>query len=234
MPGFPFPLMVFAAGFGTRMGALTKDRPKPLIPVAGRALIDHALAIGAEAGVSRTVVNTHYKADQMAAHLAGRDIAISHEPDQILETGGGLKAALPLLGTAPVAILNSDGIWTGANPLTQLAAAWDPDRMEALLLLLPLDRTLAHGPKGDFRLAPDGRISRGEGGEDHVYIGAQILKTGRIATTPDAVFGLNRTWTEMIAAGTAFGLVHDGGWCDVGHPEGVAEAERLLHSAGHG
>lgn len=226
--------MVFAAGFGTRMGELTKDRPKPLIPVAGRALIDHALAMGVKAGVSRTVVNTHYKADQMAAHLAGRDIAISHEPDQILETGGGLKAALPLLGTAPVAILNSDGIWTGRNPLAQLAAAWDPDRMEALLLLLPLDRTLAHGPKGDFRLAPDGRISRGEGGEDHVYIGAQILKTGRIATTPDAVFGLNRTWTEMIAAGTAFGLVHDGGWCDVGHPEGIAEAERLLHSAGHG
>ena len=234
MPGFPFPLMVFAAGFGTRMGALTKDRPKPLIPVAGRALIDHALEIGANAGVSRTVVNTHYRADQMAGHLAGRDIAISHEPDQILETGGGLKAALPLLGTGPVAILNSDGIWTGRNPLAQLAAAWDPDRMEALLLLLPLHRTLAHGPKGDFRLAPDGRISRGEGGEDHVYIGAQILQTARITATPDAVFSLNRPWTEMIAAGTAFGLVHDGQWCDVGHPEGIAEAERLLHSARHG
>ena len=234
MPGFPFPLMVFAAGFGTRMGAMTADRPKPLIPVAGRALIDHALEIGAQAGVARTVVNTHYRADQMAAHLAGRGISISHEADRILETGGGLKAALPLLGDGPVAILNSDGIWTGTNPLAQLAHAWDPDRMEALLLLLPLHRTLAHGTKGDFRLAADGRISRGQGGEDHVYIGAQILDPARIAAVPDDVFSLNLPWTAMIAAGTAFGLVHDGGWCDVGHPEGIAEAERLLHSARHG
>jgi MurNAc alpha-1-phosphate uridylyltransferase len=110
----------------------------------------------------------------MAEHLAGKGVAISHEAGQILETGGGLKAALPLLGAGPVAILNSDGIWTGANPLAELAAAWDGSRMEALLLLLPLAETLAHGPKGDFRVAPDGRISRGKGGEDHVYIGAQI------------------------------------------------------------
>lgn len=106
--------------------------------------------------------------------------------------------------------------------------------MEALLLLLPLDRTLAHGPKGDFRLAADGRLSRGQGGEDHVYIGAQILKPQRIAATADAVFSLNKSWTEMIAAGTAFGVIHDGQWCDVGKPEGIAEAERLLHSASHG
>ena len=231
MPDYPFPLMVFAAGFGTRMGALTQDRPKPLIPVAGRALIDHALEVGHRAGVTRTVVNTHYRADQIAAHLKGRGIAISHESGQILETGGGLKAALPLLGDGPVAILNSDGIWTGANPLAELSAVWDGSRMEVLLLLLPLGETLAHGPKGDFRLAPDGRISRGAGGEDHVYIGAQILHPARIAAMPETVFSLNRPWTEMIAAGTAFGLVHRGGWCDVGHPEGIAAAEALLHSA---
>ncbi|HLQ18414.1 MAG TPA: nucleotidyltransferase family protein [Tabrizicola sp.] len=226
--------MIFAAGFGTRMGELTRDRPKPLIPVAGKALIDHALQAGLEAGTQHTVVNTHYKADQMSAHLSGRGVTISHEAGQILDTGGGLKAALPMLGDGPVAILNSDGIWTGANPLTQLARAWDPERMESLLLLLPLTRTLAHGSKGDFRLGGDGRISRGQGGEDHVYIGAQILRTERIAKTPDTVFGLNQTWNQMIAAGTAFGLVHDGDWCDVGHPEGIAEAERLLHSARHG
>lgn len=231
MPDFPFPLMIFAAGFGTRMGALTKDRPKPLIPVAGRALIDHALAVGQRAGATRTVVNTHYRAEQMAAHLAGRGVAISHEAGPILETGGGLKAALPLLGPGPVAILNSDGIWTGANPLQELAAAWDPDRMEALLLLLPLADAVAHGPKGDFRLATDGRIHRGGGGGDHVYIGAQIVHPARIAATPDAVFSLNKPWTEMIAAGTAFGIVHQGAWCDVGHPEGIAAAEALLHSA---
>ena len=233
MPDYPFPLMIFAAGFGTRMGALTQDRPKPLIPVAGRALIDHALEVSHQAGVTRTVVNTHYRAEQMAAHLAGRGIAISHEAGPILETGGGLKAALPLLGPGPVAILNSDGIWTGANPLQELAAAWDGRRMEALLLLLPLRETLAHGPKGDFRLAPDGRISRGAGGEDHVYIGAQILQPDRVAATQDEVFSLNKPWTEMIAADTAYGVVHQGGWCDVGHPEGIAAAEALLHSAGH-
>ncbi|MGL4235242.1 nucleotidyltransferase family protein [Tabrizicola sp.] len=234
MPTYPFPLMVFAAGFGTRMGALTADRPKPLIPVAGRALIDHALGVAEAAAADRVVVNTHYRADQMAAHLAGRGVTISHERDRILETGGGLKAALPLLGEGPVAVLNSDGIWTGANPLLELAAHWDGTRMEALLLLLPLDRTLAHGPKGDFRLDTEGRISRGTGGEDQVYIGAQIIHPARVAATPLDVFSFNHSWNEMIAAGTAYGLVHDGGWCDVGQPEGIAEAERLLQHAQHG
>lgn len=230
---FPFPLMIFAAGFGTRMGALTADRPKPLIPVAGRALIDHALDVARGAGAGRVVVNVHYLADQMEAHLAGSGVAISDERAQILETGGGLRAALPLLGPGPVAVLNSDGIWTGANPLAELAGAWDPGRMEALLLLLPVDETRGHGTKGDFRLDRDGRISRGEGGEDHVYIGAQILQPGRLAGVAEAAFSLNPVWNQMIAAGTAYGIRHQGGWCDVGHPEGIAEAERLLHSARH-
>jgi N-acetyl-alpha-D-muramate 1-phosphate uridylyltransferase len=230
---FPFPLMIFAAGFGTRMGALTADRPKPLIPVAGRPLIDHALEVASRAGAGRIIVNVHYLADQMEAHLAGRGVMISDERAQILETGGGLRAALPLLGAGPVAVLNSDGIWTGANPLAQLAAAWD-DRMEALLLLLPVTETKGHGAKGDFRLDNAGRISRGKGGEDHVYIGAQILNPSRLADVPEAVFSLNRTWNDMIATGTAYGIVHHGGWCDVGHPDGIAEAEHLLHHAAHG
>ena len=136
MPDFPFPLMIFAAGFGTRMKALTVDRPKPLVPVAGRALIDHALHLARAAGVQRIVVNTHYRADQMAEHLEGSGVVISHEPEIILETGGGLKAALHLLGPGPVAVLNSDAIWTGENPLAELAKAWDGGSMEALLLLL--------------------------------------------------------------------------------------------------
>ncbi len=230
---FPFPLMIFAAGFGTRMGALTVDRPKPLIPVAGRALIDHALDVAAGAGVGRVVVNVHWHADQLEAHLAGRGITISDERARILETGGGLRAALPLLGSGPVAVLNSDGIWTGANPLAQLAAAWD-DRMEALLLLLPVGDTRGHGAKGDFRLDKAGRLTRGRGGEDHVYIGAQILNPARLMGVDEAVFSLNRIWDEMIPAGTAYGIVHQGGWCDVGHPEGIAEAERLLHHGPHG
>lgn len=234
MPAYPFPLMLFAAGFGTRMKALTADRPKPLIPVAGRALIDHALDVATAADVGRIVVNTHYRADQMAEHLAGSGVTISHEAGRILETGGGLKAALPLLGDGPVAILNSDGIWTGANPLQTLASAWDSTRMEALLLLLPLHRTRAHGPKGDFRVDTVGRLSRGAGGEDHVYIGAQIIHPDRVRAFPDEVFSLNRVWDQMIGAGTAYGVLHPGDWCDVGHPEGIAEAERLLHDAQHG
>lgn len=231
---FPFPLMLFAAGFGTRMGALTATRPKPLIPVAGRPLIDHALDQAAAAGAARIVVNTHYLAPQIAAHLSGRPgITISHEPE-ILETGGGLRAALPGLGPGPVAVLNSDGIWTGENPLAQLARAWDPARMETLLLLLPADRARGPGSRGDFRLHPDGRIDRGRGGEDQVYIGACLLSPDRLAGIAEPKFSLNRVWDLMIAAGTAFGVLHRGGWCDVGHPEGIAEAERLLHDAGHG
>ena len=236
---FPFPLMIFAAGFGTRMGALTADRPKPLIPVAGQALIDHALDVAADVGAARVVVNVHYRADQMEDHLAGRGVTLSDERAQILETGGGLRAALPLLGPGPVAVLNSDGIWTGANPLAELAAAWDSDRMEALLLLLPVKDALGRASKGDFRIdgagqAGAGRISRGQGDEDHVYIGASIIHPARLAGMTEAVFSLNRPWNEMIAAGTAYGILHQGLWCDVGHPEGIAEAERLLHSARHG
>jgi MurNAc alpha-1-phosphate uridylyltransferase len=219
--------MIFAAGFGTRMGALTADRPKPLIPVAGKPLIDHALEVAAGAGARHIVANTHYRADQMAAHLAGTGVRICHETPAILETGGGLRNALPLLGPGPVAILNSDGIWTGANPLAELAAAWDGSRMETLLLLLPATDATGRGPKGDFRLK-DGRISRGEGGEDYVYIGASIIDPARLSDIDAPAFSLNRVWDRMIAAETAFGLVHRGGWCDVGHPDGILAAERLL------
>jgi MurNAc alpha-1-phosphate uridylyltransferase len=227
VPDFPFPLMIFAAGFGTRMGALTADRPKPLIPVAGVPLIDHALAVATAAGVQRVVVNTHYKADQIAAHLAGSGVRISHEAGPILETGGGLRQALPLLGSGSVAILNSDGIFAGANPLTQLARAWDGTRMDALLLLLPVP---APGVKGDFRLASDGRISRGAGGEDHLYIGASLLNPDCLGGRAGEAFSLNRPWNDIIAAGRGFGIVHQGGWCDVGRPEGITAAEALLQA----
>jgi N-acetyl-alpha-D-muramate 1-phosphate uridylyltransferase len=223
------PLMLFAAGFGKRMGALTAEQPKPLVQVAGRALIDHALAVVEAADVGRVVVNLHYRGAQIRAHLAGRaGISFSDETDAILETGGGLRQALPLLGADPVLTLNTDAVWTGANPLTQLLAAWDGARMDGLLLLLPVQAATGHSGAGDFALAADGRISRGAGGEDQVYLGAQILKTGGLAEVPDMVFSLNRLWDRMIAAGRAYGVVHDGGWCDVGSPAGIVLAERLL------
>jgi N-acetyl-alpha-D-muramate 1-phosphate uridylyltransferase len=217
--------MVFSAGFGTRMGALTADRPKPLVPVGGRALIDHALDLCA--GL-RVVVNTHYLAGQIAAHLSGRDVAISHEAGEILETGGGLRAALPLLGPGSVFTLNSDAIWQGPNPLAVLRAAWAPQDMSALLLLAPLERT--HGrqgpPKGDFTLGPDGRLTRGG---NLLYLGAQIVVPEGLDQFPP-VFSLNALWDGLMAKGRLFGTVYPGQWCDVGHPGGIAQAEALLNA----
>lgn len=218
----PLPLMLFAAGFGTRMGALTADRPKPLVEVAGRPLLDHALAL-APGQASRIVVNTHYLGDRIAAHLAGRDIALSAE-DPILDTGGGLRAALPLLGPGPVFTLNTDAVWTGPNPLATLRAGWR-DGMGALLLLIPAGRARGHGPAGDFAMDAAGRISRGG---PWVYTGAQIVDPSGLAAIPERVFSLNRLWDGMIAEGRAFAVVHPGGWCDVGTPPGIAEAEAML------
>ncbi len=223
--------MVFAAGLGTRMGALVADRPKPMIPVAGRALIDHALALADGAGVTRTVVNTHYRAAALAAHLAGRrDVALSHEPE-LLETGGGLKAALPLLGPGPVLTLNSDTVWTGPNPLAALAGAWVGSDAAALLMLVPAARATGHAGRGDFALGPDGRIARGG---PFVYAGAQAIEAAAVAAHPGRAFSLNAVWDGLIAAGRACGIVHPGGWCDVGRPEGIALAEALLRQAGDG
>ena len=224
----PFPLMLFAAGFGTRMGALTRDRPKPLVPVAGRALLDYALDIAATPCVSRRVINLHYRGDQIAQHLQGQDIALSWE-DPSLETGGGLRAALPLLGTGPVMLLNTDAVWTGANPLDQLAAAWDSTRMDGLLLLSAPDQALGHKGAGDFLVDGQGRLSRAKGSTAPIYLGAQILQTQGLAAINQQAFSLNLLWDQMIAQGRLYGTFHQGGWCDVGHPEAIPLAESLLH-----
>lgn len=224
----PFPLMLFAAGKGTRMGALTANRPKPLIPVAGKPLIDHALALADAAGVTTRVANLHYLGDQLDAHLPP-DVARSWERAQILETGGGLRAALPLLGAGPVLTLNSDAVWTGANPLSQLMDAWDDVRMDALLLLLPAAKASGYSGNGDFLLDNWNRLSRAKGAAGCVYLGAQIIRTDALAQIPEKVFSLNILWDMMIARGRAFGLIHQGGWCDVGRPENIPTAEALLH-----
>jgi MurNAc alpha-1-phosphate uridylyltransferase len=220
--------MLFAAGFGTRMGAMTAARPKPLIPVAGKPLIDHALTLADEAGITHIVANTHYLPDQIANHLAPRGIALSHETPAILETGGGLKAALPLLGGNPVLTLNTDAVWTGANPLSQLIAAWDGARMDGLLLLLPAADAKGHTGIGDFLIDADGRLTRAKGAAGAVYLGAQIVRTDGLSDITTEVFSLNLLWDRMITAGRLFGLIHAGGWCDVGRPEGITQAEALL------
>ena len=225
MTGRPQALMLFAAGFGTRMGALTKDRPKPLIPVAGRPLIDHTLDLVEEAGVPRVVANLHYRPDQLAAHLTPKGVLLSHETPTILETGGGLRAALPLLGSEPVFTLNTDAIWAGPNPLELLKNAWNPDEMDALLMCIPTAQAIGHSGPGDFTADATGRIARGPG---LVYSGAQILKTGELADFREEAFSLNLLWDRMQQKGRLFAISYPGRWCDVGRPEGIALAEGLI------
>ncbi|MEO0701461.1 MAG: nucleotidyltransferase family protein [Pseudomonadota bacterium] len=221
----PGAVMIFAAGFGTRMGELTKDRPKPLIPVGGKPLIDHALDIATGAGVGHIVVNTHYRADQVRDYLADRAPTVIEEAPEILDTGGGLKNAAPVLGTDPVFTLNSDAVWSGPNPLTQLAKSWDPARMDALLLVVPEARAHGRLGGGDFDLDGDGRpVRKGP----YVYTGAQILRTGPVLDVPDRVFSLNRVWDALAAEQRLFATIYPGHWGDVGHPAGLAEAERML------
>lgn len=219
------PVLMFAAGFGTRMGALTRERPKPLIEVAGRPLIDHALDLVQGIGATQIVANAHYKAGMLAAHLEPRGVAISQEMPDILETGGGLKAALPLLGADTVITLNTDAIWKGPNPLAQLLAQWDPARMDALLICVPVARTVGREKGGDFCLDAEGRISRSG---DYIYGGAQVIATAEVAAHEGRVFSMNEVWDRIAARGRLLGAVYPGRWCDVGHPEGIRIAENLL------
>ena len=212
--------MVFAAGLGTRMGALTRDRPKPLIEVAGRALIDHVLDLARAAGIDPIVANAHYRANQVEAHLRAQGIAVSHETPEIIDTGGGLRRALPLLGDGPVLTANSDAIWTGANPIEEALAAWDPARMDALLVCGDIP-----GRAGDFGLDADGRLVRGG---RMTYLGIQVLAPAVLSEIAEPVFSLNRVWDLLAGRGRLFGTLHRGGWCDVGTPEGIVAAERML------
>jgi MurNAc alpha-1-phosphate uridylyltransferase len=224
MPHENIPVMIFGAGFGTRMRELTADKPKPLINVAGRALIDYALDI---AGGRQVVVNTHYHANQMQSHLAHHtNVEISHEHPDILETGGGLRLAMPLLKTNPVITLNSDAVWSGTNPLDLLEAAWEPKKMDALLLLIPLERTVGFTRGGDFAVTASGRLSRDKAGM--IYTGAQIVKTDQLTSIPEASFSLNKLWDQMHIDDRLFGLEYPGHWADVGSPEGIPLAEKLL------
>ncbi|MEI4471932.1 nucleotidyltransferase family protein [Frigidibacter sp. MR17.24] len=220
----PRSLMLYAAGFGTRMGALTATRPKPMVPVAGRPLIDHALAL-AEGMDLRILANTHYLPGQIAAHLEGR-AEIAPEPE-ILETGGGLAAARDRLSD-PCFTLNTDAVWTGPNALRTLRAAWDPARMDALLLLVPRERATGHTGRGDFLVGPDGALTRGPGA---VYTGAQILTLGLLDGVSERKFSNNVLWDIAAARGRLHGVIHPGGWCDVGRPESIALAESLLEAA---
>jgi len=233
----PTTAMVLAAGLGLRMRPLTLDRPKALVEVNGRALIDHVLDRLVEAGVTRAVVNVHAFADQVEAHLAARrdlDIAISDERAGLLDSGGGIKHARGLLGEAPIIVANIDSIWIeqGAPTLPALVEAWDEARMDNLLLLADLERSLGFDGSGDFfrdlegRLTPRGEAARAPFG----FMGVQILRPGLFADTPEAAFSIWPTWRRLIAKGRLHGTVFDGFWMHVGDPAAHEAAEaRLRH-----
>ncbi|TMV07219.1 nucleotidyltransferase family protein [Ruegeria sediminis] len=225
MTASPDAVMLFAAGFGTRMGALTKDRPKPLIEVGGRPLIDHALDLARGIRPARIVANLHYLPDQLAAHLRPQGVALSREEPEILDTGGGLRAALPLLASDSVFTLNTDAIWAGPNPLELLRRNWDAERMDALLMCVPVAQAVGHAGSGDFTADAEGRIRRGPG---LIYGGAQIIRTGELKEFSEKAFSLNLLWDRMQRRDRLFALTYPGRWCDVGHPGGVTLAEGVL------
>ena len=243
----PKTAMVLAAGLGLRMRPLTDDKPKALVVVAGKTLIDHALDRLAEAGVETAVVNVHAFADQLEAHLARRKtprILISDERDQALETGGGLKKAIPLLGESPVWVCNIDAPWIehGSSALTAVAEAFDPERMDVCLLLAPTSESVGFhsaadgATTGDVFRDADGKVRFKQPGETapFLYVGFQITRLEVVADGPVGPFGLLPVWKALSARGRIFGVSSPGLWMHVGTPAGLEAAERIYASLAAG
>lgn len=230
--------MVMAAGLGKRMRPLTATRPKPLVEVAGKALLDHCLDRLRAAGVRKAVVNVHYLADALEAHLRrveGIEIAVSDERAQLLETGGGLIKALPLIEADPFLVVNSDNLWVdgAVDTLRLLASAWDDERMDALLLLVPLARAHCHKGQGDFHMSAGGRLRRRRPGSvaPFVFTGIQMVSKRLFeGGHPEGPFSTNLFWDRAIEAGRCHGLVHQGLWFDIGAPPNIKKAEEILGS----
>jgi MurNAc alpha-1-phosphate uridylyltransferase len=234
----PRTAMVLAAGLGTRMRPLTDTRPKPLVEVAGKALLDHMLDRLADAGVEIAVVNVHYLAEQIERHVVTRKtprIVISDERGQILGTGGGVVKALPQLGDAPFFHVNSDSIWIeGVTPnLTRLAAAFDAATMDALLLLAPTAGSVGYTGRGDFTMAPSGVLTRRAERDvaPFVYAGAAILTPAMFRGAPQGEFSLTALFDRAAAAGRLHGFRLDGLWMHVGTPEAISEAEAAIRKS---
>lgn len=219
----PTSAMIFAAGFGSRLAPLTKDLPKPLVPINGRPMIAHTIDLLRAAGIETIVANTHYLHSKMEAFLATEKIKFSREMPDILDTGGGLKNALPLLGSGPVITINPDAVWLGENPIRCLLEGWRED-IDALLLVIRAENAHGVSGDGDFRLE-QGRIHRSG---PFIYGGAQIIRTNRLQEISDKAFSLNLYWDRLAANGELRGLIYEDSWCDVGHPEGLEIAEGLL------
>jgi len=230
--------MIMAAGLGKRMRPLTATQPKPLVRVAGKSLIDHALDRLDEAGVENAVVNVHYLADALEGHLKvrkkGPRTSVSDERDLLLETGGGMVRARDLLPD-PFFCLNSDNIWLDGprNAFAELSTFWDPARMDALLLVVPHARALDYRGKGDFHLDPLGRVSRRRSGRvaPFIYTGIQLVSHRLLREAPEGAFSTNVLWNRAIEEERLFGVSHNGLWFEVGEPAAIATTEAWLTRA---
>lgn len=235
----PKTAMVLAAGLGKRMRPLTATRPKPLIEVAGQSLLDHLLERLRAAGVEKAVVNVHYLADAVEAHLKknahGLEIRISDERGLLLETGGGMVKALPLIDADPFLVVNSDNLWIDgpADTLKLLASHWDGKKMDALLLLVPHARASNHGGRGDFHMDRTGRLRRRQRSyvAPFVYTGIQMVSKRLLEGAPDGPFSTNVLWDKAMEEGRCFGAVHQGLWFDVGTPKSIPMTEAALENA---
>jgi len=234
--------MIMGAGMGLRMRPLTDDRPKPLVTVGGKTLIDHSIDRLVAAGVTRIIVNLHYRGEMLRAHLARRqnteknaEIIFSDETDKLLDTGGGVVKALPLLGHAPFFILNSDSIWveSATAALPTMIEEWNESRMDGLLLLADMHTAMGYEGAGDFVLMADGRIGRAR---DHAgvpacaYPGVQIAHPRLFEGAPQGAFSTNLMWDRAIAKGRLFGTLLNGVWIHVGTPQAREEAEAYLRA----
>lgn len=236
----PKTAMVMAAGLGKRMRPLTAMRPKPLVSVAGQTLIDHCLDHLKAAGVKKAVVNLHYLAAQLEAHLKNRadgiEIVISDERKQLLETGGGVVKAMPLIDADPFFVINADNFWVDGpvDTLRLLASQWNDAKMDCLLLVVPHARANCHRGRGDFHMNAAGALKRRKpnGVAPFVYTGIQIVSKRLFeGEHPEGPFSTNLLWDRAIEAGRCFGAVHQGLWFDIGQPENIAKTEALLEAA---
>jgi len=228
--------MVLAAGLGKRMRPLTATRPKPLVEVAGKPLLDHVFDRLRAAGIRRAVVNVHYLADALEAHIRRKvkdiEVMVSDERGHLLETGGGLVKALPLIGDDRFLVVNSDNFWVDGpvDAIHLLASRWDEEAMDALLLMVPLARANCHNGRGDFHMDAMGRLSRRKPGRvaPFVFTGIQLVSRRLFEGAPEGSFSTNILWNRAIEAGRCFGVVHQGLWFDVGTPAAIAKTEALL------
>lgn len=223
-------VMIFAAGFGTRMRPLTDHMPKPMVPLLGRPMIDYAIDAARDAGAKTIVANLHYKPDTLSSHLVARGVIPVLEAPDILDTGGGLLNARTHFPNDTVCTMNPDAVWDGPNPLGFATTHWDPDKMDALLVTIDPNKAIGSESPVNLGIDDEGRLFWGS---DVIYGGVQIIKLSTLDSITEKAFSLRLVWDHLMAQGRCAGCVYPGRWSDVGHPGGIALAEALLRDSHH-